>query len=122
MSKDEENPFGEVVFSYTLEQAVEDGVLVDFGALEPLSLRRRIVMTSGILAEVNARQLLQIFIRALNRIKGITDMIVFHPKGERVEAYEDKGRTFIATIDGLAKKCYAKKDGNVVTFMLAEEY
>jgi hypothetical protein len=114
-----ESPFGEVISRYTLEDAIEDGTHVDFGNL--VKTGYRIIVTTGVLSELNKHQLLHAVIKTLNCLSPTTDMIVF--RTEPTEPYkEDEGRTLITSIDGLEKKVYAKNDVDIVTIMLAEEY
>ena len=114
-----ESPFGEVISRYTLEDAIEDGTHVDFGNL--VKTGYRIIVTTGVLSELNKHQLLHAVIKTLNGLSPTTDMIVF--KTEPVKPHlEDQGRTLITSMDGLKKKVYAKNDVGIVTIMLAEEY
>ena len=115
----QEKPFGEVISKYTLEDAIEDGTHVDFGNL--VKTGYRIIVTTGVLSELNKHQLLHAVIKTLNGLSPTTDMIVF--RTEPTEPYkEDEGRTLMTHIDGLKKKLYAKNDAGTVTVMLAEEY
>jgi hypothetical protein len=114
-----ESPFGEVISRYTLEDAIEDGTHVDFGNL--VKTGYRVIVTTGVLSELNKHQLLHVVIKTLNGLSPTTDMIVF--RTELTEPYtEDEGRTLITSIDGLKKKVYARNDARTVTIMLAEEY
>lgn len=116
--------FGEVISCYTLEEAIEDGLHIDFGYLfygSPSGIR--IIMTSGVLAELNKNQLIHALIKTLNGLtaRRTVDMVVFKTKPVQIRL-DDEERTYITHIDGLKKKVYAKKDGQVITIMLAEEY
>ena len=113
--------FGEVISSYTLEQAVEDGVLIDFGNIERLTFR--IIMTRGIIADLSKHPLLHVLVKPLNilEVGSKPDMIVF--KTESVKQHlEDEGRTLITHLEGLEKQVYAKLDGTVLTIMLSTDY
>jgi len=113
--------FGEVISSYTLEQAVEDGVLIDFGNIKRLTFR--IIMTRGIVADLTKHQLLHVLVRSLNILEfgSKPDMIVF--KIEPVKKHlEDEGRTLITHLEGLEKQVYAKLDGTILTIMLSSDY
>lgn len=114
-----QSPFGEVIYSYTVEQAIENGTHVDFGNLEKHGYR--IIMTTGLLGELNKYQLIHALIKTLNGLTPKTDMIVFQTEPTE-DHKEDEGRTLITKIDGLEKKVHAKNDNGVVTIFLAEEY
>jgi|GEM_PF-5788742 len=85
-----ESPFGEVISRYTLEDAIEDGTHVDFGNL--VKTGYRIIVTTGVLSELNKHQLLHVVIKTLNGLSPTTDMMVF--RTEPTEPYtEDEGKT-----------------------------
>ena len=117
----ENNFFGKVISTYTLEQAIEDGVLIDFGNIERLTFR--IIMTSGIVADLNKHQLLHVLVRTLNTLEvgSKPDMVMF--KTEPVKQHlEYEGRTLITSLEGLEKQVYAKLDGTILTIMLSSDY
>lgn len=116
-----QSDFGEVISEYTQAQALADGFLTDIGRM--VSLNFRVLMTDGILADLNKIHLVQVVINATNILSMMpsVDMVIF--KTDIKKPYvEDEGRTAILGLDGLVKKIYVKKDGNTVTFMEADEY
>jgi len=118
--------FGDVIHTYTLEQAIEDGYHTDFGFIETAIGRIRIVATTGFMETVNTYQLMHIVLKALKSIRPKRpNWVVFNAEPTE-EHTEDEGRTLITSIEGLKKKAYAILDNYgeyyVLTFLLAEEY
>ena len=113
--------FGEVISEYSQAQAIDDGLLTDFGKM--IALNFRIVMTNGVLADLNKVTLIKAVIVATNILSMMpsVDMVIFKADLKKPHV-EDEGRTAVMGLDGLLKKVYVKKDGCSVTFMLAEEY
>jgi len=124
MNDEEAEPqgeFGEVISEYSQAQAIDDGILTDFGKM--IALNFRIIMTNGILADLNKVLLIHAVINATNILSMMptVDMVIF--KADIKKPYtEDEGRTAVLGLDGLTKKVYVKKEGCSLTFMLADEY
>jgi len=89
----------DVIDVYTLEDAIEDGVIADLGLL----FNRRIVMTSNMMAKLGKEELLKALIRGLKEASRLTrpDLISFQVNGRRV---------------------WVDDTGEVLTFMLPEDY
>jgi len=115
--------FGPVISEYGVEQAIEDGVLVDFATLgKPICELApiRIVASSHLADTINAHQMAHLIVRTLNNIKpGKPDMLVFR-KGVKMHT-EDEGRTLFLPFES-DKSIYAKLDGRIITFMFPEDY
>lgn len=89
--------FGEVISFYSKEQAVEDGVLIDFGKFQS----RGVVFTPNLIGSLEKTELLTLLLKGL--------AMKFERPDLRVE-----------TING--KKVYVDWNGQDLTFMLPEDY
>ena len=123
---EKENPFGEVIYTYTLEQAIEDGFHVDFGFMKTPFGKVRIVATTGFMKGVNTYELMHILLKTLKHIQPKKpNWIVFTPDDVK-EHTEDDGRTLKFPIKALEEKVYVILDDYgdhyVLTFLLASEY
>ena len=116
------NPFGNVVYSYTRKQAIDDGVLVD---ITPLTARFRMcpaVMTTGVHAvvmegvdpEKNGYKM-QWTDRVICIIKAIADEVMAHHEaGDRID--------FKALGQDMYALCHGDDDGKAcITIMLPHE-
>ena len=121
-----ELPFGAVISSYSLDQAIEDGIHVDFGFMESTIGKIRIVATTSFMKAVSTYEAMHILLKTLKHIQPqLPNWIVF--TGEDVKEHtEDAGRTLKTTVKALEETVYAilddHKDHYVLTFLLATEY
>jgi hypothetical protein len=89
--------FGEVIFVYSKKQAVEDGILIDFGKLE----NRGVVFTTNLVNSLEKTELITILLKGLSLKFERPDLIITHING---------------------KKVYVDWNSRRLTFMLPEDY
>jgi hypothetical protein len=95
----EDNVFGEIISVYSKEQAIEDGVLQDYGRL----LNRNIVLTSNFTSSLEKEEVIFALVNGLN------EALKFN--GLQTKKMSVNGKEFFLNDNGLD-----------LTFMLPEDY
>ncbi len=104
MPNDNDNIFGDVIFSYTRAQAIEDGVLVDLTALAPDVCKQHfkfpVACTAAVYAIIDAAVKNK---RQANDLKGVIHDILFMSR-RCGRVIDDSTRVFPVIITGAARQ------------------